>query len=252
MTEPERLAFVAGGASGIGEAVARRLAGDGHAVVVADVDADGARRVADELPGALAVALDVRSSAQVAAAAERIATDGRPLTAAALVAGVEVNAPLLELSEETWTRVLDTNLTGQFRCCQALAPSLAQARGALVTIGSPLGRLVYPGSAAYAASKAGVEAFTRAAAIDLAPLGVRVNCVLPGVTATPMLWATASDRPHEQVRAEGGRPVPLGRVGEPAEIAEVVAFLLSDAARYVTGAAIAADGGLLARLGADY
>src|ERR1700742_4062141 len=187
MADLERLAFVAGGASGIGEAIARRLAADGLAVAVADVDAEGARRVAGELRGALAIEVDVCSTESVDAAGELLAADGRPLAVAALVAGIELNVPVLELSEADWSRVLDTNLTGQFRCCRALAPLLVRSRGALVTIGSPLGRLAYPGAAAYAASKGGVEAFTRAVAVDLAPLGVRVNCVLPGVTDTPML-----------------------------------------------------------------
>jgi NAD(P)-dependent dehydrogenase (short-subunit alcohol dehydrogenase family) len=244
------LAFVSGAGSGIGEAIARRLAADGYAVVVGDVDVAAATGVASELPEARTIQVDVRSSTSVADLAAEIARDARPLTAVALSAGIEVQKPFADMLEDDWSLVIETNLTGAFACCRALMPLLVEAGGAVVTVGSPLARLAYPGATAYAASKGGLEAFSRALAVDVAPQGVRVNCLVPGVTSTPMLWATHRGA-QKEAEAAAAASVPLGRVATPSEIAEVAAFLLSDRSRYVTGAVIAVDGGLLARLAVD-
>jgi len=244
-----RRVLVTGAGSGIGEAVARRLADEGAAVVAADIDGGRAEAVARDLGGdSLSLAFDVSDPGAVDAAVAT--TEGR-LTGLVGAAGVEVNRHIRELSPEEWSHVISTNLTGQFLCLRACLPALRSSRGAVVLIGSPVGRAAYPGASAYAASKAGIEGLVRAAAVDLASDGIRVNAVLPGTTDTPMLHAGLAGAQREELVRRAGDPVPLGWVASPEEVAAVVSFLLSDDAAYVTGASWVVDGGLLARLATD-
>jgi NAD(P)-dependent dehydrogenase (short-subunit alcohol dehydrogenase family) len=245
-----RTALVTGAASGIGRAIAQRLAGSGTNVVVADVDAAWASAVAAEI-GGTAVAFDVSDPEAVDVAFGKISAQVEGLDAYAGAAGIELNRPFPELTVEDWTRVIGTNLTGQFLCLRACLPLLRRQQGAAVVIGSPAAHAAYPGAVAYAASKAGLEGLVRAAAIDLAPLKVRVNALLPGTTATPMLWGAADGPDRDEIIRQAGDAVPLGAVGDPADMAAIAAFLLSDQARYVTGACWVADGGLLARIATD-
>jgi NAD(P)-dependent dehydrogenase (short-subunit alcohol dehydrogenase family) len=247
-----RTALVTGAASGIGRAVAGRLGAAGWAVAVLDVNADAAEAAADEL-GATAFALpcDVSDPAAVEAAVAELGSRVERLEALVGVAGVEVSQAIATHRAEEWDRVLGINLTGQFLCMRFCAELLGRGRASIVCIGSPLGRAAYPNASAYAASKAGLEGLVRAAAVEWAPRGVRVNCVLPGTTDTPLLRGTATGPALERLLTEAAESVPLGRVAQPAEIAGIVEFLLSEDASYITGASIAVDGGLLAALVTD-
>lgn len=241
--------LVTGAGGGIGQAVARRLAGRGASIVAADIDGERVRAVVRELGGdSQALTLDVSDPGAVAAAVTSV---GEPLTGLVGAAGVERNRYLGDLSLAEWSHVIATNLTGQFLCLRACVPALRASGGAAVLIGSPVARAAYPGAAAYAASKAGIEGLARAAAIDLASDGTRVNAVLPGTTDTPMLHGGLTGAARHELLGRVGSPVPLGRVASPEEVAAVVDFLLSDDASYVTGACWAVDGGLLARLATD-
>jgi NAD(P)-dependent dehydrogenase (short-subunit alcohol dehydrogenase family) len=239
------VSLVTGAGSGIGAATAAALAARGDVVICADIDTAAARRTADRLPRAEAVTLDVRDEdgcgAVVAAAVERY---GR-LDVAVACAGIQVGAPVHELELEAFQRVLDVNLTGVFLTCRAAARAMVTAGhgGKLVLIGSVNSSVALPGQAAYAASKGGVLLLGRALAVDLAPYGINVNVVGPGVTATAMNAAFLADPAQSEPLL---RRIPWRRAASPDEIAEVIAFLASDAASYMTGAYVPVDGGWLA------
>lgn len=247
-----RRAVVTGGARGIGAAVGEVLHRAGYEVVLGDTRADVAERSAARLgTGASAFELDVADAAAVQRLAEtlRHRWDGG-LDALVTAAGMEVNATLPELEQRDWDRMLAVGLTGQYLCLRAFLPLLREAQGAVVCVGSVMGHAVYPGASAYAATKAGLEGFVKAAALDCAP-GVRVNCVLPGAADTPMLRRDLRGQELDRLLDRAAADIPLGRVAEPAEIADVIAFLLSSGARYMTGSSVVVDGGLLTRLATD-
>ncbi|XP_077599270.1 (3R)-3-hydroxyacyl-CoA dehydrogenase isoform X2 [Stigmatopora nigra] len=245
-----RLALVTGGGSGIGRAVCRRLASEGASVVVADVDEASARRTLQSLPS------DLRGQAHMAAAAMDVASKDsvnnlltaiqvryfQPPSVCVNAAGITADHFLLDMEEEQFDRVIRVNLKGSFLLIQAVAGALVACgatKGSIITVGSIVGKVGNMGQANYAASKAGVEALTRTAAKELARFGIRCNCVLPGFISTPM-----TDKVPEKVIVKMKSLVPLGRMGEAAEVADVCAFLASDDARYVTGASLEVTGGL--------
>ena len=227
------VAFVTGGAQGIGAAVARRFAADGLDVTVGDLEE---KRVAAESEELRFAPLDVTDEASV----RRAMGDAGEVDVLVNCAGVTIAGhPVDEVSLADWQLQIDVNLTGTFLTTRAVVPSMRRRRrGRIVNLASALATRGLSGSSAYAASKAGVAGFTRAAAAELAPYDVTVNAVAPGYVDTPM---TAGFPPglREQRLAEIG----VGRFAAPEEIASVVSFLASDEAGYVTGAMIEAGGG---------
>jgi NAD(P)-dependent dehydrogenase (short-subunit alcohol dehydrogenase family) len=243
-----KVALVTGAASGIGRATARLFAKAGYGVVGADRSAAGLTETLAHVEHAAAVQGDV----SVWADAERMVDATREqfgrLDAVACIAGIEIDHPVDQLAIEDWDAVVDTSLKGTYLVCRAAVPLLrASGGGAIVTTGSVLGRVAMPGVTAYGAAKAGMEALTRAMAIDYAREGIRANCILPGLTDTPLVWQSVPPEDLENARALAASEVPLGRMAEPEEIGRVIVFLCSDGASFMTGASVVVDGGALAR-----
>lgn len=240
-----KVAIVTGAAQGIGRGVAERLLKAGAAVLLVDVEGEPLRRAAAELDaGGLceAVEADISQRDQVRAAVDVcVERFGRldVLSANAGIAGVK---PFMELEDAEWQRMLDVNLTGTFQCMQEAARPMVQAgRGSIVLTTSTNAFWVESGTAHYSASKGGLLTLMRTAALDLAQYGIRVNAVAPGIVKTRLSQFLTEDPVEGQTYLER---VPLRRFAEPADIAEVVLFLASDAAAYVTGEQIVVDGGV--------
>jgi 2-hydroxycyclohexanecarboxyl-CoA dehydrogenase len=243
-----RVAVVTGGASGIGLGVARQLAGDGHLVAVLDRDGDAAETAAAELrtggAKALAVPVDVADRPSVDDAFERVRAELGPVGILVTSAGIESFQPLLEVTADTWDRIVAVNLTGTFACVQAAVPDMLDAGwGRIVTISSSSAQSGAPNMAHYAASKGGVIALTKALAVELARSGVTANTISPSLVDTPMARAAeaAGDFPGVDVV---GPMVPLGRAGTPADIAAACSWLCSDGGSYVTGQIVGVNGGM--------
>ncbi|HMB50732.1 SDR family NAD(P)-dependent oxidoreductase [Natronoarchaeum rubrum] len=242
----DRVAIVTGAARGIGKATALRLAEEGADVVVTDVAAerdDVADAVEERGQSALALEVDVSDEAEVEAAVEETIEEFGRIDALVNNAGIFPTADLAALSAEDWQRVIDVNLTGAFYCTQAVCPTMReQGYGRIVNVSSAAGgRVGWAGNLAhYAASKAGMVGFTRSAAIDLGPDGVTINAVVPGMIDTGAAERVSSD---EEIEAAVSA-IPVGRQGDPEELANVIAFLASEASSYVTGASLVVDGGI--------
>lgn len=232
---PARRIAVVGGASGIGAATARALAEAGDSVIILDRDAQAAAALAGAI-GARALTLDVADAGSVARA---FAALEAPLHGLVVSSGVVDTGKLASLDPARWNEILAVNLTGVFLCCRAALPLLAEG-GRIVTLSSLAARTggVITG-AAYAASKAGVEALTKSMAQELAPRAITVNCVSPGAIDTPM----TARHPAEQ-KARYDAIVPLRRHGRAEEVAAAILFLLSEEASYLTGAVIPVNGGV--------
>ncbi len=237
-----RVCIVTGGAQGIGEACARRFAREGARVVIADVDNVRGNALAAELPQALYVRCDVGDKTQVDALVARVLEAHGRIDVLVNNAGIFRAADFLEVSEEDFDAVLRVNLKGSFLAGQAVARAMVAAgRGAIVNMSSVNGVLAIPTIASYNVSKGGINQLTRVMALALADRGVRVNAVAPGTIATEL--AAQAVLTSDDARARIMSRTPMGRLGEPAEIADVVAWLASDAASYVTGEIVVVDGG---------
>ncbi|RQG98138.1 SDR family NAD(P)-dependent oxidoreductase [Natrarchaeobius oligotrophus] len=246
-------AIVTGGGSGIGERTARTLANDGANVVVADIDRENGESVAATISEetdaeATFVAVDVTDDGDVAEMVETATEKYGGLDVAVNNAGIgSTLVPTAEVSERDWQQVIDVNLTGVWRCLRAEIDAMAEeGGGAIVNTASILGRVGTEGAPAYTASKHGVVGLTKVAALDYASDDIRVNAVCPGYVETPMLEEAGlyeDEATVEQLRELH----PQGRLGEPREIADAIAWLCSDEASFATGEAMAIDGGYLSR-----
>jgi NAD(P)-dependent dehydrogenase (short-subunit alcohol dehydrogenase family) len=215
-------------------------------VAVADVRAEAAEATAREIGGeAVAVEVDVTSADSVAACLAQTSEALGGLDAVVNNAGVTIVGAAHELAESDWDRELDTNLKAVYLVSKAAWPLLLERGGAIVNTASIAGLWAIPSDAAYCASKAGVIMLTKCMALDGAKAGIRVNCVCPGYTETPMIQGYFADQPDpEEARRFATQLHPLGRLGEPRDIADAIVYLASDEAAWVTGTALVVDGGL--------
>ena len=244
-----KVAIITGGGSGIGRATCVLFAREGAKVVVADYAAEGGLETVQQITAAngeaIFVQADVSKSADVRnMIGATVRAYGR-LDVLFNNAGIEgPSNKLAHYSEEDWDRVVAIDLTAVFLGMKYAIPEMArQGGGAIISTASVAGLVAFPGSAAYAAAKAGVIQLTRLAAIEYADKNIRVNCICPGVIQTPMVQRVMGDRPVEQVV----RMEPIGRLGKPEDIANAALFLASDESSFATGAPFIIDGGYVAR-----
>ncbi len=244
-----KIAFITGGASGLGRAAALQLAAQGARVAIADVQLDAARALVDEIEAsggsAIAIPVNVRNDEEVEAGVQStVAAFGRLDIAinAAGIGGPEVRTA--EYAPDDWDRVIDINLTGVWRSMRHEIPAmLASGGGVIVNIASVAGLGGFPRHPAYAASKHGVVGLTRTAALEYGRKGIRINALCPGFTLTPMVQQMLdAGLPTEQLVAR----VPLGRLGTSEEVAATAIYLCSAAAAFMVGHALAIDGGITA------
>ncbi|XP_060593685.1 estradiol 17-beta-dehydrogenase 8-like [Ruditapes philippinarum] len=245
-----RVALITGAGSGIGRAVCQLFAKEGAAIAAVDLSKDAALQTIQDLPTAPALShhaycADVSASGSVSDLLQNVQASFNSLpTVAVNSAGITKDTMMLKMSEEQWDKVINVNLKGTFLVNQALSRALVSAGikpASIVNISSISGKSGNRGQANYAASKAGVIGLTKTAAMELGGHGIRVNAVLPGFTITPM-----TDVVPDKVKQLVTAMIPLGRMGNPEEIAEACLFLASERSSYVTGCALEVTGGLFA------
>jgi 3-oxoacyl-[acyl-carrier protein] reductase len=240
----EKVALVTGGSRGIGRAIAARLAAAGARVVLTARSAEAAEKVADEIRAsggdARGVVLDVSDYDAVEQGMAKLLEDYARIAILVNNAGITSDNLLLRMKREDWDRVLQTNLSGVYRLCRAVVPSMVRARyGRIVNITSVVAGLGNPGQTNYAAAKAGIEGFSRSLARELASRAISVNCIAPGFVDTDMtrnLDEVAREKLLEQV--------PLRRLGTPEDVAAAALFLVSAEAEYITGTTLHVNGGM--------
>jgi NAD(P)-dependent dehydrogenase (short-subunit alcohol dehydrogenase family) len=237
-----RVALVTGAAHGIGRAIARRLLDDGWRIGAVDIAAaDLKRSYASHARRVALIEGDVAEEQTARDAVNTVTEEFGRLDALVCNAGIMIRKPLKSLTLADWRRVIDTNLTATYLLARAAEAALRSARGAIVTIASTRALMSEPNTESYAASKGGLAALTHALAISLGP-GVRVNCVSPG-------WIMVRDEDEKALRRKDHAQHPAGRVGNPTDIAEMVAFLLDgERSGFVTGANFVVDGGMTRKM----
>jgi NAD(P)-dependent dehydrogenase (short-subunit alcohol dehydrogenase family) len=243
-----KIAVVTGAAQGLGRAFALRLARDHFAVAALDISGAKVQETCEMIrkmgEGSKAYLIDLANVAQIERVLEQIEAEMGPIQVLVNNAGIINVQPLLEVSESDWDAIMNVNLRGLFFSLQAAGRRMVQrGSGSIINISSASGRSARPTQVVYGASKAAVIHVTKSAAAAFGPFHVRVNAICPGTIETPMWDQVKSERTPEEVR-HILESVPLGRTGEPGEVAEVVAFLASDRASYITGQTINVCGGL--------
>ena len=246
----DRVAVITGAASGMGLAIARTLAARGDRVALLDLQGDAANEAAESLraTGARAIAaeVDVTDRAAVDAALGKVRAELGPVAIMVTSAGLDAFERFTEISTESWERVLAVNLTGTFHCLQAAVPDMLAARwGRMVTIASSSAQSGAARMAHYVASKAGVIGLTKALALELAPFGITVNTIPPGMIDTPMLRRAEAAGDVMKLEKLVPRMIPVGRAGTPDDIAATCGFLCSDEAGFITGQVVGVNGGMV-------
>ncbi len=243
----DQVAIVTGAASGIGQATAMRLASEGAAVVIADVNGPGAESVARSISDAggraLALHVDVTDAPGVKAMTERAISAFDHVDILVSNAGWDRAGPFADTDEELWDRVIAINYRGHLATCHAVLPHMRErGRGRIITVASDAGRVGSSGEVVYSGAKGAVIAFTKGLAREVARDGINVNCVAPGLVDTPLLAGITEG--HEKLIAAIVRSIPLGRTGVPEEIAAAICFFASPDAAYITGQTLSVNGGL--------
>jgi 2-hydroxycyclohexanecarboxyl-CoA dehydrogenase len=237
----DKIAIVTGGGQGIGRAIAEKLAGEGATVVVADLAGQNANQTAEGLTGAVAMGVDVTDRQGVQAMADQVMQLFGRVDVLVNNAGWDKASPFVDSEPDDWDRAIAVNLYGVLHTCKAVLPIMAaQGSGAVVNLGSDAGRVGSSGEAVYSAAKGGVIAFTKSLAREMARHQIRVNCVCPGPTDTALFASFAGPKLREALT----KAIPFRRLGQPADVANVVAFLASDEAAFVTGQTVSVSGGL--------
>ncbi len=243
-------AFVTGGGSGIGQAIALKLGEQGVKVAVADVDPAKAEGTASNITAsggaALPLELDVTRSDQVNDAVARAHREFGSLAYLMNVAGISQQKPVHEISDADWARMIDVHLNGTFYCIRAALPLMIEARfGVIASLSSMHGLKGQEWASHYSAAKAGIAALTKAVAREVAEHGIRINALAPGPIDTPMWRRGLTGEALEKRKSDRSRIVPMGRLGEPGEVADLAVFLLSPASSYMTGQVVGVNGGEL-------
>jgi 2-hydroxycyclohexanecarboxyl-CoA dehydrogenase len=237
-----KIAIVTGAGQGIGKAIAAKLASEGATVVVTDLNETTAKETADELDGgAVGIPTDVTSRESVDAMVQQVRDQFGRIDVLVNNAGWDKAEPFVDSEPETWDRVIAINLYGVLNTSKAVFPVMAeQGFGSVVNLGSDAGRVGSSGEAVYSAAKGGVIAFTKASAREMARAQVNINCVCPGPTDTELFASMGG----EKLRDALTKAIPFRRLGQPEDIANVVSFLASDEASFVTGQTVSVSGGL--------
>jgi 2-hydroxycyclohexanecarboxyl-CoA dehydrogenase len=246
-----RVAFVTGGAQGIGAGISEALGSNGFHVAVADLNLDAAQetvaRITDAGGTAFAVHVDVTDTESVIGAVKTVVAELGEIEIAVNNAGWDDFMPFVETNEDFWNRILDINFKGALRVCHTVVPGMAERGfGRVINIGSDAGRVGSSLEAVYSGAKGGIIAFSKTLAREVATKGVTVNTVCPGPTDTPALRKFADSSGQDADKVLGGmtRSVPMKRLAKPSDIAAAVAFFASDAAEYITGQTLSVSGGL--------
>ncbi|MCC6862346.1 MAG: glucose 1-dehydrogenase [Bryobacterales bacterium] len=244
-----QVAVVTGGAGGIGLAAARCLRREGASILIVDLKEAEGRAAAGELGSACAAFFraDIASAEQCESAVREAVRLFGGLDILVNNAGIQTFGGPVDTTEEVWDRTMNANLKGHWLMSRAAIPEmLRRGRGAIVNVSSVQGLASQRNVVAYSTSKHAMIGLTRTMAVDLAPQGIRVNCVCPGSVDTPMIrWIIRQDRDPDQIERTLNRMHPIGRMGRPEEIGEVIAFLAGRRASFMTGSVVAVDGGLL-------
>jgi NAD(P)-dependent dehydrogenase (short-subunit alcohol dehydrogenase family) len=251
----DKVAIVTGGAMGIGEAAARRLASEGAAVAILDLNRDAGAKTAAEIAKGGAVcdffACNVSNASEVSRAVEAVVAKHGHLDILVSNAGVQDYGDVVTTTEQAWDQLMGANLKGCFLVSKFAVPHLLKSRNAaIVVVGSVQSMTAIGNSVAYVTAKHGLLGLTRAMALDYVQKGIRVNCVCPGAIDTPMLrWAASLDPDPEKVIRTCDRMHAMGRIGRPEEVADAIVYLASPLASFITGTTLVVDGGLLVPAG---